>query len=193
MSDAVQAALEGDQRFPITVELYHHMIDAGVLTKEHKVELIEGVIVAVSPQSRRHAFATRTLAKALQKGIGDAFAVQMQLPLTLTRSEPEPDISVVSEAEVRAAPRHPRSAELVVEVARSSLRMDRAMAPVYAEARVREYWIVDVNRRRVEVFREPLGDSYGEVRVCDDSIILAPVSFPGLEISVASLFLPDDH
>lgn len=45
-----------------------------------------------------------------------------------------------------------RVAFLLIEVSASSLAIDRAVkAPLYGESAVREYWIVDIDARRVLV------------------------------------------
>jgi hypothetical protein len=79
-------------RAPITVAMYHQMIDSGVLTEHDHVELIEEVIVAVSPQSPEHVHAYTTLLDILYGALGKEWRIRASTPLTLARSEPEPDI-----------------------------------------------------------------------------------------------------
>lgn len=179
-------ALAAGQRFPISVDAYHRMIDGGVFASE-RVELVEGVIVAMSPHSSEHARVVSALQKVF-RALGDEWAVRCQLPLTLARSEPEPDLAVCPQPLEDAAPRHPTTASLVVEVARSSLELDRAKATIYAEAGVIEYWLVDVVTRRVEVFREPDGARYRVVTVALLDETLTPVAVPALDVAVSRLF-----
>ncbi len=175
-------------RQPISVDMYHQMIDSAVLTENHRVELIEGVIVAVSPQSPEHVFAGKTLARYLSRVLGDEWSVRVGYPLTLARSEPEPDIAVVRTALEDGAIRHPTTASLVVEVAKTSLSLDRGLASVYAEANVTEYWIVDVKKQQVEVFRDPEGTAYRTRTVATIADILVPVELPDVAVAVSSLF-----
>ncbi|HUH04166.1 MAG TPA: Uma2 family endonuclease [Kofleriaceae bacterium] len=140
----------------LTVREYHQMIDAGVFDENEHVELLAGVLVALSPHGPRHARALRTLNRLLVKAVTDEYEVLPQLPLTLGGgSEPEPDIAVVRAADVAEAIRHPTTAVLVIEVSSSSLAIDRAKATIYAGAGVSEYWIVDVDQGLIEVYREP--------------------------------------
>lgn len=177
-----------EHHLSISVDRYHQMIDTGVLTEQDRVELIEGVIVAVSPQSREHVHAVEQILRVLMRQLGREWAVRSQAPLTLARSEPEPDVAVVPRALVEAAPRHPTTASLVVEVARSSLALDQAMAPVYAEAGITEYWIVDVENRCVHVYTGPSAGSYASSTTATDGDELRPTALPPVSLEVSDLF-----
>jgi Uma2 family endonuclease len=75
--------------------------------------------------------------------------------LTLADSEPEPDISVTRGQESDFASAHSTTAELAVEIAVPSPALDRENASLYAEAGVKEYWIILGKERKVEVYRRP--------------------------------------
>lgn len=167
------------------------MFQNGDLTEKDRVELIEGVIVAVSPQSEEHAFAIERLMRILISALGEEWAVRAQSPITLARSEPEPDILVFPQDSRREG--HPRTASLVIEVAKTSIAFDRAMAALYAEAGVSEYWIVDVGRQVVEVSREPTPQGYRTTFVASVADSLRPVELPSVDVTVAALFRPTRH
>jgi Uma2 family endonuclease len=109
-------------------------------------------------------------------------------PLTLADSEPEPDISVVRGTETDFTTAHPTSAELVVEVAITSVALDRANASLYAEAGVKEYWIVLGAERQLEVYRRPEAGRYQETRVLGHNDTLECSSVLGLRVTLADLF-----
>jgi Uma2 family endonuclease len=140
---------------PISVAEFHRLIDDGALAGDERVELLEGFLIQMSPQSLSHAQLIELLDELVRRSLAPRYAVRCQLPLTLARSEPEPDLAIVDRRAARRATRHPASAALVIEVAADSLDKDRSKAAIYAEAGVDEYWIVDVVGRRVEVHREP--------------------------------------
>jgi Uma2 family endonuclease len=149
--------LELDPR-PILVDDYHRMIEAGILSEDDNVELIEGVIVSVSPQGPKHAFAIQRLAAIFYRVLDEArYAILPQLPLTLgDRNEPEPDLAVVLAQDAGSPTAHPSKALLVVEVAGDSLGKDRRVkASIYARFSVPEYWIVNLQDETIEVFRDP--------------------------------------
>jgi Uma2 family endonuclease len=152
---AFVAALEHQHR--LTVEDYHRMIEAAVFDEDERLELLEGVIVEMSPQAPRHALVISRLCDPVFVVPGPDFLVRCQLPLTLGRaSEPEPDVAVVSRALAAQRDRHPGTAALVFEVAGDSLRKDRlAKGAVYAAAGIPEYVIVNLAQDCLEVHRDP--------------------------------------
>lgn len=144
-----------------TVEEYARMGEAGIFRDGERVELIEGEIVPMSPQNRRHANRVARLTTLLVKLFGSTHEVRVQLPLTLgTHSEPEPDFALVPLALADAALRHPECADLVLEIADSTLSLDRnEKASLYAKAGIPEYWILNLPHQRLEVRRQPQVDS----------------------------------
>ncbi len=144
----------------LSVDQYHAMIQADILTADDPVELLEGVLVAKMPKNPGHVMAKRLLVDALRKIIPAGWFVDEQDPVTTTDSEPEPDATVLR-GSPRDYPTHhpgPKEAALIAEVADSSLRRDRGQKKrLYARARVREYWIVNLIDRQIEVYTDPTG------------------------------------
>ena len=173
----------------IRVDEYHRMIDAGILGEDDRVELLEGLIVNMSPQKPPHALVIERLTDPLFTGLPGAYRVRCQLPLTLADSEPEPDVAVVPR-QGRHAAQHPASALLIFEVARRSLRHDREVkGRIYARAGVAEYVIVDLRRRQLEVWRNPAATEgrYLARTVVGAADVFASVSVPGFTVPVSDL------
>jgi len=150
------AVAYSEERWKITSERYEEMIRAGTLTGDDRVELLEGEIVPMSPIGDWHDRRTDELDELIERVFDrNVFRVREGRPLVLPNdSQPEPDLSVVERAAsdgLRA-----RTAVLVIEVADTTLRRDRRKAPLYASARIPEYWIVNRADDTVEVFREPI-------------------------------------
>ena len=175
----------------LTVEEFHRMASAGIFDEDERVELLEGVIVAMTPQSAPHARRIQWLTRFLVRTLGDEYAVRPQLPLTLgERNEPEPDLAVVR-TDATSEDRHPQTAVLVVEVAGDSLRRDRRVkAALYARSGVPEYWIVNLEARVVEVLSDPdaTTGSYQRTRACSTAETLSSEALPQLTFPVAALF-----
>lgn len=173
------------------VEAYHRMLEAGILGEDDHVELLEGVIVEMSPQGAAHARIVARLNRFLVLSVGEAFEVRPQLPLTLDeQSEPEPDLAVVP-AESGLSNAHPHHALLVVEVASASLTHDRQVkARLYARASIPEYWLVDAERRCIEVYRDPdaAQGHYLSREVRSGAEVLECRSLAGVSLPVSKLF-----
>ena len=170
-------------RFLWDADRYERAVELGIFTPEDPIELIDGELVPrASPQSSQHATAGQLTADALRGVFNEAFFPRQRMPLRLgAASVPEPDLAVV-----RGGPRdyvhsHPRTAELVIEVADSSLVIDRGRKlRLYAREGIPEYWIVNLVDDCVEVRRRPAGEDYAETRVCrrGDTIPTGPHAAP---------------
>jgi len=176
----------------ITVDEYHRMIDAGILDEDERVQLIDGTLVAMTPQGRPHAFAIMRLTRLLARALSDDFEVLPQLPLTLgDDNEPEPDLAVVRAEDVASTTRHPGTALLVIEVAGDSLRFDRrTKLAVYARAGIPEYWIVNLEDATIEVYRDPdtAACAYRTTQVVRRGEALTATSLPAVRVDVEALF-----
>jgi Uma2 family endonuclease len=139
---------------------YEHMANLGALA-DMPVELLDGVIVTTTPQGPEHAPAIQALTTLLAEEAA-AGRLRIQLPLaTSDDSEPEPDVALAQRPARRG---HPHSAALVIEVVVSKRAEAVRKTPIYAQASVAEYWIVDVPRRHVLVHDTPADDGYANMR-----------------------------
>ena len=143
----------------ISVELYHRMIERGVV--DPRCELIRGTLVKKMSKSHRHSSITAKLMRWLTAALPE-FWVRLEQPLTFADSEPEPDISVVP-GDIEDYAAHPTTARLVIEVAISSEDIDREKGALYAEAGVEEFWLVLPEARAVEVHTGPRDGAWTNV------------------------------
>jgi Uma2 family endonuclease len=186
---ALLAALES--RRCLRVDDYHRMVQAGVFDEDDRLELLEGVIVEMSPQSPRHALVITRLCDPQFAPLGADCVARAQLPLTLEPdSEPEPDVAIVRRTASGDRLRHPSTALAVFEVASDSLRKDRlAKAALYARAGIPEYVIVNLVQDTLEVHRDPdrEGRRYRSAGTLSGAERLASASVPGYGFVVADL------
>lgn len=144
--------------FRLSIKQYHAMIDAGVLTDDDPVELIEGILVYKVPKKPRHRIALAKLQRAITPLLPPDTSLQTQEPITLSDGEPEPDATVFRGKPEDYSTRHPGSDEvaLVIEVADTTLARDRGIKlRSYARANLPVYWIVDLIGETIEVYRDP--------------------------------------
>jgi Uma2 family endonuclease len=170
----------------LSVAEYHRLDEFN--ENGRRTELIRGILIEKMSKSPLHRIITSLLYKLFSAQLPPGFSVWKEEPMTLADSEPEPDIVVTRGRESDFASSHPTTAELVVEVAVSSAALDRQNATLYAEAGVKEYWIVLGPERRVEVYRQPVNGQYKEMRVVGPGEAIECVTLPGVRIQVSDLF-----
>ena len=177
-----------------TVEDYSRMIEAGILQPEDKVELIEGQIVQMAAKGTAHGAAVRRTAELLRDILAGQASVHTQDPIQLdNRSEPEPDVAAVRVDSLDYADHHPTPEEiyLVIEVADTTLAKDcGSKARAYARAGIADYWVLDVNDRRLHVFREASQTGYQSEVVLGEDATVEPLSFPSLSLPVNQMLPP---
>jgi Uma2 family endonuclease len=182
---SIESAWVPGPPFRMSLEKYEAMVDAGVLTKRDKVHLINGVLVAKMAPNDSHATVDILCHDALAAVIPPGWHVRADKPLRLPPdSKPEPDQAVVRGAARDYARRTPGGDDvgLVVEVADTILKEDRAMALVYGAAGIPVYWIINVNGRQVEVYTlRQRGGGYGKPRVFKAGQSV-PVVLDGVEV-----------
>ena len=187
MTTAILEIPEVRQRIsPLTVEEYHRLDEFNENGK--RTELIRGIVIAKMSKSPPHRIVTSVLYDRFLAALPEGFTVWKEEPLTLRDSEPEPDISVTRGTRQDFAKSHPTSAELVIEVAVSSPSLDRANAALYAEAGIKEYWIVLVPQREIEVYCRPANGQYQERFVRGLQETLECTALPTIRVRVGDLF-----
>lgn len=169
----------------LSVEDVYRMVEAGVLHEVDRVELIDGVLVDVSPPGSAHSAAVAWLTRHLVLATGER-EVRVQDLLLIKGGFVMPDLIVIDPL---PRDRHPDTAALVVEVAVSSHRHDGWKAERFAGARVDEYWIVDLPGRAVTVHRDPGPDSYRDVRRLGDGDRIRPL-IGGRDVEITALLGP---
>jgi Uma2 family endonuclease len=178
---------------PWTRREYDRAFELGLFQEDEKLELLDGQLVVAEPHSPPHATGMALAAEVVRVIFGDGWLVRVQLPLALDdNSEPEPDVAVVP-GSVRDYRRfHPSEAVLVIEVADTSLRLDRTRkASAYARAGIADYWIVNLVDGVLEIQREPTREGrrrrYGSIQILGPETAVAPLAAPRARISVAEL------
>lgn len=177
-----------------TVDEYHRMAEAGIFADDERVELLEGKIIWMIAKGTAHRSAVGRTDRLLQNCLRNIALICVQDPVKLNnRSEPEPDISVVKIDPLDYADHHPTPSEvyLIIEVADSSLKLDcETKAKAYSQAGIKDYWVLDVVKRELHIFREPTEEGYqSEVILAEDGIV-SPLEFPDLQIAVLEMLPP---
>jgi len=174
-----------------TRQEYDRLVDRGLLPASKRVELVEGVIYDMPPQNSFHATGYQLVHEALRVVFppDSGYAIRAQLPLALSEdSEPEPDLAVVQGSIRDFSDSHPSTALLVVEVADSSLLHDRKRkTPLYARSGIPEAWLLNLVRRALEVFRNPVNGVYQTRMVLRAGDTVSPLGCPEAVIEISEL------
>lgn len=171
-----------------TLEEYHQMAEAGILTENDRVELLDGEIVEMSPIGRRHAACVRRLIGLFSQQVGERAIVDAQNPVKLSdRSQPQPDIVLLQPREDFYEAGHPQHQDilLLVEVADTTAEFDREVKiPLYASSRIAEVWLVDINGQCLEIYREPGSNGYQNVQKLPRGQSIFIQAFPDINLTV---------
>ena len=174
---------------------YDRLVELGIFAGE-RLELLDGLLAVREPQGSSHAAIVGQIGDALRSAFGAGWHARLQAPLALDDdSEPEPDVAVVAGEYRDYITRHPSTAALVVEVADSSLGLDRRLkVGLYARAGLPEYWIANLVEGVLEVHRDPrpepetaYGWVYRSVEILRPPASVTPLGAPGSLIPVADL------
>jgi len=174
-------------RRKFTAEDLVKMDQAGLFDEDHRIELLDGDIVQMSPIDWPHAGCVNRLTMLFARAVVDFATVQIQGPLHLAEFwVPQPDVAVLRNETYLPARRWANADDvlLVIEVAQSSLRYDRAKLPAYARAGLQEVWLVDIPHDVVFVHQDPVDDEYGMIRAFRRGERINPLRIPELAVEV---------
>jgi Uma2 family endonuclease len=175
---------------------YELLVEKGFFEPGEHVELIDGLLMVAEPQSSYHFTGIQLVERALARVLGEGWVIRGQGPIALDdTSEPEPDVAVVHGGPRDYAHAHPAEPILVVEVALTSLALDRTIkSSLYARAGRPEYWIINLVDRVLEVRRDPArspsapyGWDYADIKVWGARDSVSPLAAPASVIAVADL------
>jgi Uma2 family endonuclease len=175
-----------EQLWPLSVEAYHALGDAGLIPE--RTELLYGFVFHKMPKSPLHRFLVQKLLEMLRAVIEPGYLLWSEQPIRCDQSEPEPDILVLRGRDEDYRDVHPTSAELVIEVAINSEDYDRGKAAAYASAGIKEFWIVLVPERQIEIQSNPQAGAYSNVRLVSADENAVSDVLMGFAISPAVLF-----
>jgi Uma2 family endonuclease len=174
-----------------SVDEYYRMAEAGILTPDDRVELIDGEIIEMSPVGNRHIACVHRANTFFAQAFGQLAVVSNQTPLRLSKyTEPVPDVIVLKPVPDFYASRECRPDDVLflVEVSDTTLRYDRNIKlPRYAAAGVVEVWIEDLANNLLLVFRNPAGKGFQTSLVLHPGDSITPLAFPEVTFKVDDL------
>ena len=175
---------------PFSTEQYLQMIEAGILDSS-KVELIGGQITPMAPAGPEHTGSIFELTTLFAPHV-DKFVIAVQATVVIAEGQVlEPDFALLTHRADRYKRTLPRALDvlLIAESAATSLDKDRHVKlPIYAAAGIPEYWILDLNEKTLEVYRDPAGQTYASMQKLAGEDQVSPLACPEAKLRVGSLF-----
>lgn len=159
-----------------------------------RLELIDGALIVMPPQTRFHMEVIHRLTQSLRSTVPIHIAVVPQMMVTLgDRNRYEPDILVMREdvpTDLGRSTYHPQEVELAVEVVSPDTEeRDRKSKPErYAEAGISHFWRVENEKDRpvVHVYElDRATDTYFPTAIARDRLTV-PVPFP-IDVDLTTL------
>lgn len=174
-----------------TVEEFHRMDEAGVF-QDKRVELIDGNIIDMAPIGFFHGGSSNRLnwlfGEPAAKG---RWIVSVQNAIALNEdSEPQPDLMLLKPAPSFYTDRLPTPDDvlLLIEISHATLTLDREVKiPLYGRAGIVEVWIINLQDRQLEVYREPHYTGYTSVTTLKAGQKVSPRQFPDVKLNVSDL------
>ena len=186
-----KSAVEPHRR-RLTAAEFEQMAAAGILHEDDHIELLDGELYQMAAMNGPHIACVTRLNRTLVPAVGDRAIVIVQSSIRLSEhSEPEPDIVIARFREdfYHSGPPTPADIFLIIEVADTSLRHDRAVKlPLYAAAGIPETWLAALPRRQVTAHREPGPDGYRQAVPLPRRGTLAPMALPDLQLRWEDFF-----
>jgi Uma2 family endonuclease len=179
----------------MTVDDYHRLIEIGFFAPGERLELIEGLVVLKDHYFPSHSGCVAELHEWFGERLKRRVSIRSQLPITITvsQSEPEPDLVLARRTSYRESHPTPEDIFLIVEVSESSLWQDQHVKlPMYAEAGIPEYWIVNLQDGQLEVYCQPVQNTgksadYLVKKRYISGYTIAPLAFPECLLAVGDI------
>ncbi|MEM9109690.1 MAG: Uma2 family endonuclease [Planctomycetota bacterium] len=184
--------LEAMPHWRCSSERYLELIASGTLGPSDKVELINGIITAMSPAGPEHSYVVMQLTELLAPVL-PTYRLLVQGTVHIASGQVfDPDLAVIKRrGDDTYKHRHagPDDIPLVIEAALSSMKRDaQVKMPIYAAAGIFEYWIVDIENKTLIVHRDPTDNGYGLIQKFTGETPVSAASVDGLTLTPASIF-----
>ena len=175
-------------KYKLTITDWHKIVDTGIFADKN-LEFRDGEIIQLSPEGYWHSIKNEIIRDRLVKLLGDRAFVRQAHPISLDNWEPSPDLAICKAPYSRYLKRLPTSADiyLLLEISDSTLSYDLGeKADRYAANNIPEYWVADINKNVLHLYREPINGKYEKVLQAEKDV--CTLAFPELNINLETIF-----
>lgn len=171
-----------------TTDEFDRILEAGIFPPDDRFELIRGEILQMPNPTTRHAGRVNKLNRLFTSRLGESVIVSVQNSMYVDKhSEPKPDIALLKPLELFFGPWAPEPEDvlLLVEISHTTVDYDsKVKVPLYAEAGVREYWILDIKQDALVVLTEPFEGEYRHQKLFQRGQSVCMQAFPAIPFSL---------
>jgi len=168
------------------------MADNKIFCPEERLELINGEIINMSPVGLKHISTVNRLTNLFHRQLLNQAVISVQNPIQLDNySEPQPDLVLAKFRDdfYGTKPIQPEDIYLLIEVSDSTVKYDKEVKiPLYAQNKIQEVWLVNLNDNNLEVFRQPENNIYHNLQKLKSQTTITPLAFPQLRINLPDIF-----
>ena len=191
IADSKTASIVQPHPYHWSVQEFHQLADKGIFNEDDRIELIAGELIEMAPIGSDHGGHVKQLNRLFNQRLTDNILISVQDPIVLNGdSEPQPDLALLRWRDDFYKSANPSAADvlLLIEVSDSTIDFDRTTkVPLYAAHNIPEIWLINLPKRRVEIYRKPMDGEYSEITHHYDGQITATL-IPEAVIDLTELF-----
>jgi Uma2 family endonuclease len=167
MNDVTLTLPQGETPARFTIDEFMELLSSNVFVGGEKLELVDGVIVRMSPAQSTHALLQRQIFRDLDRIFGDGlngYVAHFELTLPFgTATLRDADIGIVKAFDTSVRFADPATVLLIIEIAHTTLEKDlNSKRLEYARAGIPHYWVVDADGQRVHMMSTIADNDYAD-------------------------------
>jgi len=177
-----------------TIDEFQLIEDAGIFPPDSRFELIRGEIIEMADPTGPHIGRVNKLNRLFTSRLGETVIVSVQNAVRIRRilpmSRPRPDIALLKPLPELFGSFEPTPEDvlLLVEISDTTVRYDtNTKTPLYAEAGIPEYWILNIGKQVLEVRSDPADGVYRRIEMLTAGQTVSPRELPGVTFAVEDI------
>jgi len=185
-------ALDAVHRRKLSLDEFHRIGAAGILSDDDRIELIDGEMIEMAPIGTRHLSKVNRLSRMLNFAVGQDAIVSTQNPIALPpQNEPQPDIALLRPRSDDYEGNLPIASDvlLIIEISDTTLAYDRDVKiPIYARYGIAEVWLFDIQGGSSFVYHDPSPKGYQRILTPKKNETVSPILLPGVKVDLAEVW-----
>ena len=195
-SHIANTSVAGLKPVRFTVQQFDQLLASGALNEFHdqRIELFRGELMHMTPPNPPHDYVVELIGtwacdQTAHRRSELSVRVQSSMDIVGVVSVPLPDLLIVRTQSYRQRRPGPNDTLLLVEASDSSLSYDlREKMELYADAGIKEYWVIDIPHRCLVRHLEPSNGRFSSLQTFDEHTPISCCLIPELTLKLVTLF-----